>query len=486
VTASPSLARAQLGAPFRVDRDVLELAELLKPAWPAINRRIDESGHPTARTTDPDAALKDKLKTVESQLAAERDARVEAQRELDAARQAFANSGTPLSQDTPEFKAAAAARAKVGAIDDRIAELTAMQVETLKLLGQDAPEGGSRFGDGAPPFAGSGGWSAGDVLRDGAMQHQLEQMASTTFPVGRVQLGEVAGRDALVQAFAADVTGTPSMRRADYAGIVPQLRRRLRILDLIPMGTMDNNSLPYTQESGSFAGAAETVEGAAKPEGAVTFTDQTADAKTIAFWLKNRKQVLADAPAVQSIIEGRLRYGVERRFADQILSGDGVGENIRGILSTSGIGAVAFTAGALVADQILKGITTVFLADAEANAVVLHPTDWQTALIAKSTYTAQAGVTGGSGEYFSGGPFAVTPQQIWGIPLIPSAAIAQGTALVADFTLGAQAFIREGVNVLISDSDQDDFIKNRVTILAEMRAALAVFRPAAFCVAALA
>jgi hypothetical protein len=41
------------------------------------------------------------------------------------------------------------------------------------------------------------------------------------------------------------------------------------------------------------------------------------------------------------------------------------------------------------------------------------------------------------------------------------------------------------VNVLLSDSDQDDFIKNRVTMLAEMRAALPVFRPAAFATAAL-
>jgi hypothetical protein len=43
-----------------------------------------------------------------------------------------------------------------------------------------------------------------------------------------------------------------------------------------------------------------------------------------------------------------------------------------------------------------------------------------------------------------------------------------------------QLFIREGVDVLLSDADQDDFIRNRVTLLAEMRAALAVFRPSAF------
>jgi HK97 family phage major capsid protein len=93
-------------------------------------------------------------------------------------------------------------------------------------------------------------------------------------------------------------------------------------------------------------------------------------------------------------------------------------------------------------------------------------------LIAKAT---------GNGHYYSGGPFSVTPQVMWGVPLVPSPAMAQGTVLIGDFAAGAQLFIREGVSVLLSDSDQDDFIKNEVTLLGEMRAALAVWRPAAFC-----
>lgn len=440
---------------------------------------------PTTTTPAPEASLRDKLKQIEAELAEQRDARADAIKERDRARDAFANSGT-LSQSSEEFREAQAAVGRCGRIDQRIAELQEMQVATLKLLGKDVPEGaGTLFSDTAPPFPASRGWNAGEVLRNEPVRAQLEQMSSTTMPLGRLQLGEIADRDALVAAFAADVTGTAHMRRADYAGVVPQLRRRLRILDLIPMGTMDQNSLPYTQESGSFATAVETAEGGLKPEAAVTFTDTEAQAKTIAHWLKNRKQVLADFPALQSILEGRLRYGVERRFEDQILAGNGTGENIRGILQTTGIGTVTFTAGALVTDQVLEGITTVFLADSEANAVVMHPTDWKNALKAKSTYTASAGVTGGSGEYYSGGPFAVTPQVMWGVNLIPSNAITQGTALVGDFAIGAQAFIREGVNALISDADSDDFTRNRVTILAEMRAALAVFRPACFVTVAL-
>jgi HK97 family phage major capsid protein len=261
------------------------------------------------------------------------------------------------------------------------------------------------------------------------------------------------------------------MRRGEYYGVVPQLFRPLRVLDLLPTGTMDQNTFPYTQESGPLTGAAETAEGIAKPEGAVTYTDAEATARTIAAWLKIKRQALADIPAMRAVIDQRLRYMVQRRLEGQALNGDGADPNIRGILQTTGIGTVAFDAGQLAADQILSGITTVLLADAMADGVIMHPTDWQTVLKAKAA---------GDGHYYSGGPFSMTPQVLWGVPLIPSPAIPVGHALVGDFSIGALLLIREGVNVLMSDSDQDDFIKNRITLLGEMRAALAVWRPSAF------
>ncbi|UGS38400.1 hypothetical protein DSM104329_04826 [Capillimicrobium parvum] len=156
-----------------------------------------------------------------------------------------------------------------------------------------------------------------------------------------------------------------------------------------------------------------------------------------------------------------------------MLAGSGTGPHIRGILSTSGIGTVAYSASELPADQVLRGIVSVIAAGANATGIVMNENDWASALIAKPT--------SGDGHYYSGGPFSSTPQVMWGVPLVPSPAISAGTVLVGDFSLGAQLFIREGVNVLLSDSDGDDFIKNKITLLGEMRAALAVWRPTAFC-----
>lgn len=454
-------------SPKGIHPDALKLARLLEPTWPAISVGIARSGVPTCEVAD--ASLKEKLKRIEAEISDQRDARVEAQRELDSAKETYANSDGALSQDSDEFKAVKDARGKVGEIDDRIADLTAMQVETLKLLGKDEPHPVGRGHDrpSGDPTDPRGGWDARALLAGDDVQRLLSVYANSASRMGRQELGEVVSRDA----FAADVVGTASMRRDDWAGILPQLRRSLTVLDLLPTGTMDGNTFPYTVESGAFTGAAETDEGAAKPEAAITFTDAEATARTIAAWLKLQKQSLADTPALQAVIESRLRYLVERRLEAQILAGNGTAPNLRGILNTSGIGAVAYSASEEIADQILSGITTVLLADARATGIVLHPLDWQDALKAKAA---------GDGHYFSGGPFSMTPQVMWGVPLIPSPAITQGTALVGDWEIGALLLIREGVRVLLSDSDQDDFTRNKVTLLGEMRAALPVFRPAAF------
>ena len=58
-------------------------------------------------------------------------------------------------------------------------------------------------------------------------------------------------------------------------------------------------------------------------------------------------------------------------------------------------------------------------------------------------------------------------------------AMPEGEFLVGAFGLAAQIFDREEASVMISSEDQDNFVKNKVTILAEERLALAVKRPQA-------
>ena len=53
--------------------------------------------------------------------------------------------------------------------------------------------------------------------------------------------------------------------------------------------------------------------------------------------------------------------------------------------------------------------------------------------------------------------------------------------MVPDSRVAGRVIVREGANVTISDSDQDDFTRNKVTVLAEGRFGLEVEQPAAVC-----
>ncbi len=97
--------------------------------------------------------------------------------------------------------------------------------------------------------------------------------------------------------------------------------------------------------------------------------------------------------------------------------------------------------------------------------------DWRDMLRAKN----------GNQEYYSAGPFAATARVLWGTTVVPVHGLTPGTALVGDTRGSIQVLVREGVNVLVSDSDQDDFLRNRVTLLGEGRFGLRIEQPAAWC-----
>jgi HK97 family phage major capsid protein len=107
----------------------------------------------------------------------------------------------------------------------------------------------------------------------------------------------------------------------------------------------------------------------------------------------------------------------------------------------------------------------------QPDALVINPTDWMHIQLSKTTF----------GSYLGTGPWAY-PQQptLWGLPVAVTPSIAAGTALVGGFRLGAQEFNRGGVRVEMSNSHQDFFVKNLIAIRAEMRQALAIYRPQAF------
>ena len=114
-----------------------------------------------------------------------------------------------------------------------------------------------------------------------------------------------------------------------------------------------------------------------------------------------------------------------------------------------------------------------------ADAIVLNPEDYQDLQL----------LTDDNGQYYFGGPaygqygnggYTATEPSIWGLKVVPSLSITKGTAIVGAFKLGGSIIRKGGVNVETSNSNEDDFINNRITVRIEERIALAVRYPAAF------
>lgn len=254
-------------------------------------------------------------------------------------------------------------------------------------------------------------------------------------------------------------------------GIMPLAQRRMTVRDLLTQGRMDGNTLEYVKETGFTNSAATVAEGAAKPESDVKFDLVTTSAKVIAHWTKASRQVLSDISALQSLIDQRLRYGLAYAEEAQLLTGDGTGQNLNGLITQ----ATAYTMPFIPADdngnidQVRLMMLQAALAEYPASGIVMHPTDW-----ARIELTKDA-----NGQYIIGVPQGSVQPTLWSLPVVATQAITVDKVLVGAFQLGAQVFDRWDARVETGYVN-DDFTKNLVTILAEERLALAVYRPEAF------
>lgn len=263
--------------------------------------------------------------------------------------------------------------------------------------------------------------------------------------------------------------------------VVPPMRTR-RVRDLFPSRTTTAAVVEYFQMTG-FTNAASSVaerSGGAfglKPQSGFAFTGQQAPVRTLAHWEAAHRNVLADEPQLRSIIDNELMYGLRLQEDSQILNGDGLGENLEGILQTGGIQTYAWSDGETTpvpdtkADAIRRAATLSFLAYYEPTGVVLHPNDWEDIELTKDI----------NGQYLVAVSVALGGEpRIWRIPVVETPAIDEGTALVGAFGTGAQLYDREQASIRISEQHADFFVRNAIVILAEQRLALAVKRPEAF------
>ena len=267
--------------------------------------------------------------------------------------------------------------------------------------------------------------------------------------------------------------------------------------DVLINGTTTSNAIMFFSEdvytnNATGVHEADATESAAdshtplevKPESAITFAQETAPVVTIAHWIPITRQTLEDASELRTYVEQRLLDGLRLAESDQLLNGTG-SPDLDGLLLTTGVQdldtAVYFAANPVsnVGDsnenynRVLRGRQMVrTVGRARPNFAVVNPEDMEFFLT----------TTNADRDYYGAGPFGngASAPTMWGMRIVEDEHITAGQVLVGDGRMAA-VWDRMQAQILV-DTINDQFIRNMLTLLAEERIALTVFRPAAFAV----
>lgn len=253
--------------------------------------------------------------------------------------------------------------------------------------------------------------------------------------------------------------------------VVPFATRPIQALDLIPGSTTDQSAVVYMEETTFTNAATEIAEAAAYPEAALAYTERNSPVRKIAVFIPVTDEQLEDVGQVQGLLNNRLPFFLQQRLDGQIVNGTGIAPNLLGLASLVGIQTQA-KATDPGPDAIYKGIVKVrVVGRAMPNAVIMHPTDWQNIRLLRTA----------DGLYIWGSPSDNAPERIWGLPVAQVDSFSAGTAYVGDFAGFSEMPEKRGIEVKVSDSHVDFFIKGTQAIRADFRTALVWYRPAAFC-----
>jgi HK97 family phage major capsid protein len=247
--------------------------------------------------------------------------------------------------------------------------------------------------------------------------------------------------------------------------------RPLQLVDILPMAQTGQAAIKYMEETTRTHAAAERAEGGTYAESTFVFTERSSDVRKITDSVPVTDEQLDDVPMMQGYINGRLTFGLRQRFDTQVYVGDGSAPNLRGLANTSGIQTQAKSTDP-VPDAFFKAMTKVRVTGrAVPTHHLMHPTDWQGVRLLRTT----------DGVYIWGSPSEAGPERMWGLSVVQAEARDAGEGMVGSFQPAwISAFERSGVDIQVGYVGTQ-FAEGKRTVRGDMRMALVVFRPAAFC-----
>lgn len=247
------------------------------------------------------------------------------------------------------------------------------------------------------------------------------------------------------------------------SGVARIARRKPFLRQLVNVAGTISKYITYIEQKNPEGGADMTAEGALKSQADFDLVEVSKAVKKVTAWIKVSKEMVADLPFMRNEIDTELMELVELKLDSQILSGNGTGDNLEGLLQN----ATAWSAGGFALtiptpnefDVLRVAIAQIQGLEFNANYIILHPEDCAKMELSKTS----------QGEYTYAMSYIVDGiVRVKSVPVIENTGITAGTFLVGDFSK-SNLRIREDLNVQVGYVN-DDFTKNLMTILCEARA----------------
>jgi HK97 family phage major capsid protein len=261
-------------------------------------------------------------------------------------------------------------------------------------------------------------------------------------------------------------------------GLIPQMFPPLVMRDVVPVVPLDGtNAVEYVRENWSLLADYQVNEGDKKPQSGVQYTEYVSPVRTIAHFAKVSRQMAQDVPFIMTTIEQKLSLGVSLKEDKEILYGDNTAGHLWGIMPQATKEASFWTPPGT--GNTFNSIDELNIASTHIenqfyfpNAIILNPTDEAKIEMLKTSF--------GSYVLSDRSPRADGVQTLWGLPIVTTPNMTVGDFLVGAFPGQCALFDRETVTVEIAFQNEDDFLRNLITLRAEERVAFAVFVPQAF------
>ena len=271
---------------------------------------------------------------------------------------------------------------------------------------------------------------------------------------------------------------------ADFTGeVIPADRvpgykfdptRPVHIRQLLAQGSTQSDVVRYVKESGYSNGAAATAEGATLTQSDFDMTASDANVRKIGTYFRISEEMLADTPQLTSYISTRAPEKLLEVEDTQILSGAGTGAQLSGIIGDAADFAAGSLAGTVESanefDVIVASLNQLALANYNADTILLNPSDFHKILLLKDTQN----------NYLKDQVYNGLQPVFMGVKVVLNTAIAAGTFLIGNFSVGTQLWVRDGLNVEFFREDGTNVRDGFVTVRVSERVALTNYLPNAF------